>query len=348
VLVLIADDIADSRQLLVDIVSSMNVDIVQAANGHEALRLARERLPDLILLDVNMPGLSGFEVISFLKAESETAPIPVLMLTALADIDSRVQGLKLGADDYLTKPYSPRELMERIRTRLRSKQETDELRAVQQVIRDTFERFVSPAVVEQLLRNPKQVQLGGTLQEVTVLFIDLEGFTSISERADPEELLAVLNTYHTMIVNAIREHGGTVDKFLGDGVMALYNTPLQQPDHALRAIQTALDLSAGLASFNEQFPPEFRMRFNAGIHTGKAVVGNVGAPDLMNYTAVGDTVNLAARLQQITSGGRILTSQATKDLLPDRFKLIPLGELKVKGRAEGVMAYEVTGQIQTI
>ncbi|MBE2184807.1 MAG: response regulator [Anaerolineae bacterium] len=346
-LVLVADDIADSRQLLVDIVSSMGVDIVQAANGNEALQLARERLPDLILLDVNMPGLSGFEVLSFLKAESETASIPVLMLTALADIDSRVQGLKLGADDYLTKPYSPRELMERIRTRLRNKQETDELRAVQQVIRNTFERFVSPAVVEQLLRNPKQVQLGGTLQEVTVLFIDLEGFTSISERADPEELLAILNTYHTMIVNAIREHGGTVDKFLGDGVMALYNTPLQQADHALRAIQTALDLNDGLTEFNQQFTADFRMRFNAGIHTGKAVVGNVGAPDLMNYTAVGDTVNLAARLQQIASGGRILTSQATKDLLPDLFKLTTLGELKIKGRAEGVMAYEVIGQIQT-
>jgi class 3 adenylate cyclase len=341
VLVLVADDINDSRQLLIDIVNSMGVDCVQASNGPEALALARQHLPDLMLLDVNMPGMTGFQVMEALKADPDTAQIPVLMLTALADIDSRVKGLSLGADDYLTKPYSPRELMERVRTRLRSKQESDGLRAMQQEIRRTFERFVSPAVVEQLLQDPARVQLGGRLQEVTVMFIDLEGFTSISEWAEPEQLLQVLNTYHTMVVDVIREHGGTVDKFMGDGVMALFNTPLEQPDHAVRAVQTALSISAQLPSFNLQFPEVYRMRFNVGIHTGMAVVGNVGAPEMMNYTAVGDTVNLAARLQSAGAGGQILISGATCAQLHGAVPVRALGELKVKGRAESVTTYEV-------
>ncbi|MBW4436696.1 MAG: response regulator [Pleurocapsa minor GSE-CHR-MK-17-07R] len=343
-LVLVVDDVNDSRQLLVDIVGAMGMRVVQAANGPDTLSIARQAHPDLILLDVNMPGMSGFQVLEALKADPNTAGIPIIMLTALADIDSRVKGLKLGADDYLAKPYNPRELMERVRTRLRSKQATDEMRAVQAAIRETFERYVAPAVVEQLLRDPTQVKLGGTLQEITVLFLDLEGFTSLSERTEPERLLAILNQYHTLAVNCVRENGGTVDKFLGDGLMALYNTPLTQPDHALRAVRTALQLQEAVNQFHAQFLPDERMKLSAGIHTGPAVVGNVGAPDLMNYTAVGDTVNLAARLEEMSSGGIVLISQATLDQLPPTVKAEPIGAQKVKGRAGDVMTYRVISE----
>jgi class 3 adenylate cyclase len=339
--VLVVDDNASGRQLLVDIMLSMNLQVIEAANGIEALNNAREHLPDLIILDVTMPGMSGFEVVEHLKAEPATAKIPVLMLTALDNIDNRIRGLKLGADDYLSKPFNPRELMERVKTRLRYKVETDELRRVQQVIRDTFERFVAPSVVEQLLRDPTQVKLGGTLQEITVMFADLEGFTGTSERADPEMLLHVLNTYHTMVVSAIRDYGGTVDKFVGDGVMALYNTPLTEAKHALHAVQTAIHIRQSLPEFHQQFEPEFRMRINFGIHTGRAVVGNVGAPEMMNFTAVGDTVNLAARLQGLCSGGQILISAATFEQLRDAVPTALLGLRPVKGRAESVMTYEV-------
>jgi adenylate cyclase len=264
------------------------------------------------------------------------------MLTALSDVDHRVQGLKLGADDYLGKPFNPRELVERVRTRLRSKVETDELRAMQTTIRKTFERFVSPSVVEQLLHDPTQVQLGGKLQMVTVLFADLEGFTSIAERTEPVTLLTVLNLYHTMMVSLIREHGGTVDKFTGDGVMALYNTPLAQPNHALHAVMTAVHIRDVMAEFHQKFEPIYQMRINFGIHTGQAVVGNVGAPDLMNYTALGDTVNLAARLQGVSSGGQILISDVTYEQIKDQVVTRSIGEVKVKGRSESVFTYEVT------
>jgi adenylate cyclase len=341
VLVLIADDNKDGRQLLVDIVSSMGHNIVQVSNGLDALAAAHAHLPDLILLDVTMPGMSGFDVCEHLKSDEQTQQIPIILLTALSDVEHRVQGLKLGADDYLGKPFNPRELVERVRTRLRSKVETDELRAMQTTIRKTFERYVSPSVVEQLLHDPAQVQLGGKLQTVTVLFADLEGFTSIAEQTEPVKLLTVLNLYHTMMVSLIREHGGTVDKFIGDGVMALYNTPLEQTSHALHAVMTAVHIRDVMTAFHQQFEPIYRMRINFGIHTGQAVVGNVGAPDLMNYTALGDTVNLAARLQGLSSSGQILISAATRNQLKDRVITRSIGKLNVKGRTELVVTYEV-------
>lgn len=339
--VLVVDDIYDSRRLLADVVLALGVEPVEAASGPEALARAHDSQPDLIILDVSMPGMSGFEVVERLKGDPETAAIPVLMLTALAAIEHRVTGLKLGADDYLTKPYNPRELMERIRARLRQKEETDTLRETRQQIRATFERYVAPAVVERLLADPSQVELGGRLQEVTVLFADLEGFTGLSELTRPEELLAILNRYHTMLVGVIRSQGGTVDKFMGDGLMALYNTPLAQPDHPLLAVETALTIRDRLPAFHEQFAPEYRLRVNFGIHTGMAVVGNVGAPDLMNFSAVGDTVNIAARLEDESNGGQILISAATFEHLGGRVRAIPQGERQVRGRAGSILTYEV-------
>jgi class 3 adenylate cyclase len=340
-LVLCVDDHADSRQLVADVISSIGLDSLTAANGPDALELALQRMPDLIILDVNMPGMTGIEVCERLKSSPVTTKIPIIMLTAMGDIDHRVRGLKAGAEDYLTKPVNPRELIERVRTRLRAKTENDELRKVQIQIRETFGRFVSASVVEELLRAPDQVQLGGRSQDVTVMFIDLEGFTSISERTEPEKLLSVLNRYHTMLVGVIREYGGTIDKFIGDGIMALYNTPLQQSDHVARAVRTALAIRRALPAFHAQFEPHFRMKINFGIHTGNAVVGNVGAPDIMNYTAVGDTVNIAARLQSASHDGMITISEAVRAPIRERLTAVPLGPLKMRGRVEEVHIYDV-------
>ncbi len=341
--VLVVDDVDQTRRLLTDIVLALGAAPIEAVNGAEALARAADSQPDLILLDVSMPGMSGFEVIEILKREPETSSIPVLILTALADIEHRVKGLRLGADDYLTKPYNPRELMARIDTRLRQKEETDELRQRQHTIRATFERYVAPAVVERMLADPGQVALGGRLQEVTVLFADLEGFTRLSEQISPDALLAVLNAYLTMVFGIIRASGGTVDKFVGDGVIALYNAPLAQPDHARLAVEAAQSIRARLPAFHAGLAPELRLRVNFGIHTGLAVVGNVGAPELMNYTAVGDTVNIAARLQEASRGGQILISAATCEQLDGHVETAPIGLRQVKGRAESIMTYEVVG-----
>jgi two-component system sensor histidine kinase ChiS len=341
--ILIADDNADNRQLLTDIVSSIGHEAITAYDGDETLRLAQAQLPDLVILDVTMPGMSGFEVCDKLKRMPATAHVPVLMLTALNAEDHKIQGLSLGADDYLTKPFNPRELIERIKSRLRQKEQTDTLHKSRTMIRETFQRYVAPAVVEQLLNAPDQVSLGGKLQEVTVLVADLEGFTSISERVDPQQLLTILNRYHTLLVGIVREYGGTVDKFLGDGLMALYNTPLVQPDHALWAVRTALAIRAALETFYADIAPEYRVAINFGVHSGMAVVGNVGAPDLMNFTAIGDTVNLAFRLQELTHGGRIIISEDTFLMIEGQVIMRQLGLVNVSGRATPVMTYEVTG-----
>ncbi len=338
--ILVAEDNPNARQLVHDILESIGYESILAVDGPSAIAAAQSQIPDLIILDVNMPGMSGFEVCKIIKSDAKLSHIPVLMLTAQSDVESRVIGLGLGAEDYIGKPFSPRELAARVEARIRAKSENDNLRRTQEIIRQTFERYVSPNVVEKLLESPADVQLGGKLQEITVLFSDLEGFTSVSEKTDPEKLLGILNLYHELVVGIIQSEGGTVDKFIGDGVMSLYNTPLLQPDHALRAIRTALNIRRELVKFSEQFEPIYRMKINFGIHTGTAVVGNVGTPQIMNFTAVGDTVNLASRLQALSNNEKILLSQATYDQLNGQVQVNPLGARNVKGRVEPVMVYE--------
>lgn len=340
--ILVVDDNRENVELITDILDVGGHEILKAQDGPAALELAAAENPDLILLDINMPGMSGFEVCTRLKGDTKTASIPVIMLTAMSDVDSRVKGLAAGADDYLGKPFSPRELIARIERTRRTKAMTDDLRVVQERLRETFERFVDASVVQQLMQNPEQVQLGGKLQPVTVMFADLQGFSSVSERTDPQALLTLLNAYHEQMVKIILQYGGTIDKFLGDGLMALYNTPITQDDHIARAVKSALHIQDKLHWFHEKLRPEERMQINFGIHSGLAVVGNVGTERIMNFTAVGDTVNVAARLQQMASGGRIYVSegvyQATNDFVVGRSR----GELTVKGRQSPVTTYEIS------
>lgn len=342
--ILAVDDNPDNIQLIMDIVEDLGHQVAKAYDGPEALSLIANGLrPDLILLDVNMPGMTGFEVLSHLKAEKQTAQIPVILLTALSGIDHRVEGLSLGAEDYLIKPFSPLELIARIEARLRTKAEADDLRETQQMIRQTFERFVAPSVVNQLLEDPTGVKLGGRMQELTVLFADLENFTSISEQTEPEQLLNILNSYHLLVVEVIQANEGTIDKFIGDAVMALFNTPLQLSDHPLRAVRSAIQIQSGLPYFHQQFEETFRLNINFGIHTGLAVVGNVGAPQIMDFTAVGDTVNIASRLQGLADGGQILISEETYRQVKDYVHAEPCGQRPVKGRRGAITTYEVFG-----
>jgi adenylate cyclase len=341
--VLVADDNYNNRQLIADILETMGHEALMAYNGQEALVVVEKEPPDLIILDVDMPGMNGFDVCKQLKGDPQTAKIPILMLTALTDVEYRVRGLGLGADDYLAKPFNPRELMERIKTRLRSKTETDGLRQTQETLRTTFEHFVPASVIDRLLRDGSRLKLGGQLQEVTVLFTDLENFTSIAEHTEPDQLITILNQYHTMVVEAIQQQEGTIDKFIGDSVMALFNTPVQQENHAERAVRTALEIAERLPAFHLQFEPVFRMAINIGIHTGMAVVGNIGAPAIMDFTALGDTVNLAARLQQMGGGGQILVSHDTFDRVEALVKAESLGSVVVKGRKNIVRPYQVMG-----
>jgi adenylate cyclase len=313
--ILVADDGVDNVELLRDLLMMEGYEVLSAYNGQQALDAIRESLPDLVILDLDMPLLNGYEVCERLKADPVTAGIPVLMVTAWAAPDQRVKGLQLGAEDYLTKPFDYRELVARVKTRLRTKQEADRLRAAQQAIRETFARYVSRRVVERLLADPTEVSLGGIQQIVTVVFADLRGYTTLAEVLPPDQLVGVLNGHLTVAAQAVLACEGTISQYSGDLMMAMFNAPLPQPDHALRAARAAITLRREMAAYHADLPAHLCMQFGTGIVTGEAVVGNIGAREWLNYTAIGDTVNLAQRLEELAHGGEILISASTRQAL---------------------------------
>lgn len=339
--ILVADDQVENVELVCDLLTLEGYETVRAFNGLQALEKIRETRPDLVILDLDMPVMNGYEVCTRLKADPATANIPVLMLTAWASPAQTVVGLQLGADDYIAKPFDYRELLQRVKVRLKAKRATDELRAAQQTIRNTFARYVSPQVVERLLADPGQVCLGGAQQPLTVLFADLRGYTAVAETLPPEQLVEVLNGYLTVAVQAVLAYEGTVGRYAGDMIMAMFNAPLPQPDHPMRAVRAALRLRRDLADYHTWLPAHLHTDFGIGIVSGEAVVGNIGAREWMNYTAIGDTVNLAQRLEEAAQGGEILMDEKTRQVLGPAVRVEPKGVLPIRGRHEPVMVYRL-------
>jgi len=212
-----------------------------------------------------------------------------------------------------------------------------------EMIKRAFTRYVAREVVEEILKDPERMVLTGERREVTVLFCDIRGFTRLAERLSPEEVVSLLNEFYTLMIETTFRHGGTLDKFLGDAVMAVFGAPVRHPDHAIRAVRTALDMQAATASLNERRRRlgDDPIRVGIGVSLGEAVAGTVGTEERMEYTVIGDSVNLAARLEAQAKPGRILISQATYERLHDQVKVRDLGGIRVKGKEEEVDVYEV-------
>ena len=242
-------------------------------------------------------------------------------LSPLKDAEDRTQGVAIVVDDVT---------------------ETKRLRAIQ----DMFRCYLSPAVVDRLPSDPGQLKLGGHRQEVSILFADIRGFTSFSERLPPEEVMDTLNRYLSMAAEAILAYEGTLDKFMGDAVMAIFNAPLPQEDHALRAVKAAIAMQRAIADYHRQLGEKQGLNFGVGINVGEVVVGNIGTTARMDYTAIGDAVNLAKRLQENVGGGRILLSQSTYERVKDHINVKALLPLKVKGRMEPEPVYELISLIR--
>jgi PAS domain S-box-containing protein len=207
--------------------------------------------------------------------------------------------------------------------------------------RRLFERMVSPAVIEQL--NPDQLQLGGKRTQITALFADIRGFTHFGEQVEPEELVSILNRYLAAAADAVLAQQGTIDKFLGDAIMAWFNAPIQQPDHVLRAVRAALGLRAAVQRLTYELPLEHQLSFGAGIHFGEAVLGLVGTEKRLEYTAIGDSVNTAKRIQENAQPGQILLSEAAYQFVKDRVSVKLIEPIQAKGKREPLSAYEVIG-----
>jgi adenylate cyclase len=222
--------------------------------------------------------------------------------------------------------------------------ERHKLEAERELIHKTFGRVVAPRVRDRLLADPSNLQLGGAKRTVTILFADLTGFTSYSEKHDPETVFSVLNSYLSLAAQVILEQEGTLDKFMGDAVLAIWNSPDLQEDHAVRAVCAAQEIIRRSEMAHQHFDdPDQRLQFRIGITTGPAMIGNVGTDELFNYTAIGDTVNLAQRLQSHAKGGEILLGKTTYDIVADKVIASQLEPIMVRGREQSVEVYVLEG-----
>jgi class 3 adenylate cyclase len=270
--ILVVDDTRMTVELVREVLLLHGYRVVEAFDGLEALEKIQHEQPDLLILDVNMPRMDGYEVCRRVKTNPATAHIPVLMLSAMESVGHRVRGLSLGAEDYVIKPFRPAELAARVEAHLRTKREVDALR--------------------------------------------------LSEEA-------------------VLEQEGTLDKFSGDSVMAIFGAPLAQTDHSLRAVRSALTIRRRLAAFECDATADGHLHYKIGICSGEAVVGNAGMPDLMNYTAIGDTVNVAKRLEESAAPDQILLGASTYDTVKIKVNARALGSIHLKGRSAPVRVYEL-------
>ena len=345
--IMIVDDNEDNLELLSLMLQREGYEVVTANNGAVALSTIERTPPDLLLLDLMMPNIDGHVVAERIRQNPLLPFIPIIIVTAKADMGNKIRSLEEGADDYLTKPINYPELLARVRALLRLKRSQDALSAersrtslLYREINRLFNSYVPAAVAKHLLTDPGMASLGGQRQIVSVMFADLRGFTSYAESSEPEQLLEALNTYLGIASEAVNACGGTIDKFMGDAVMALFNAPAEQPDHAMRAVMAALLIQRKMAEYNQD--RTVKLEFGIGINTGEAVVGNIGTAALRNYTAVGDVVNLAHRMEESAAGGSIVIGEQTHALIRQRFNAESLGSINIRGRSGKVEAYRIS------
>jgi class 3 adenylate cyclase len=340
--ILVVDDEPRNARLMQMVLRAEGYGTGIATNGPEALGLIAKGDYDLLVLDVMMPGMSGYEVCRAVRADEATRFLPVVLVTALTDVTERVQGIEAGADDFISKPFNEVELKARVRSLLRIKALHDQLEQRNNLLLDALQRAVSPGVAEQILADPdRYLRPGGERRAVTILFGDLRGYTSLAEESQPHEAMSILNAYLARIIEAVYSFGGTVNQILGDGVMALFGAPIDHEDHARRAVAAALEMQHQVNSMVLPAFPNVRLQMGIGINSGDVVVGHIGSEQRMDYTAVGDAVNLAARFEQNAGPGQVLVTQATYEGIADYFEVHPIGTLRAKGREGWAQAYSV-------
>ena len=353
--VLVVDDTPANVKLLADLLTVKGYAVVTATSGKEALAaVARER-PDLVLLDVVMPEMSGYEVCRKLREDPATAMLPVVMVTALDPAQERVKGIEAGADDFLTKPINQPELLARVRSLLRIKALHDEItemngtlerRVADQVAElervGRLKRFFSPALAEAIVSGGAEDPLKSHRREICVVFVDMRGFTAFAEAAEPEEVMTLLREYHAAMGALVLEHEGTLERFTGDGMMIFFNDPVIVPDPAARSIRMALAMRAGVERLRAGWGKRgWDLHVGMGIAQGYATLGAIGFEGRWDYGAIGTVTNLAARLCGEAQPGQILISRRVLATLDDAVQAEPVGELTLRGFSRPVTALNV-------
>ena len=348
--ILVVDDIPDNVEILRMRLGSLGYEVVVAEDGEQALAVVRETPPDLILLDIMMPRIDGLEVVRRLKADATLPFIPVILVTAKASPTDVVAGLDAGGDDYLSKPIEHGALVARVRAMLRIKALHDEVQALNRgleaKVRDQVEelqrvgrlrRFLAPQLAQAIVSAGDEAVLENHRREVVALFCDLRGFTSFSETAEPEDVMGVLGEYHAAVGPLIYKYEGTLERFLGDGMMVLFNDPLPCPDAPQRAARMAIEMRDAVAALAPAWKRKGHvLGFGVGLAQGYATMGTIGFEDRFEYTAIGAVVNLAARLCADAGDGQILTSSRLAAAISDIVKIDELGERTLRGMSRPV------------
>ena len=368
--IMVVDDMPLNVKLLSDLLVVKGYRTVTATSGAQALQLLASEAPDLILLDVMMPGMSGYEVCAEIRANPAHSMLPIVLVTALDPDKERVKGLEAGADDFLSKPVAQAELLARVRSLLRIKTLYDEVdrqrrelaewnralelrvdEAVQQIERvGRLKRFFSPQLAEAIVGGGAVDPLKSHRCEITVVFLDLRGFTAFTETADPEEVMGVLSQYHAVMGRLILEYEGTLERFSGDGIMVFFNDPVPIDDPAPHAVRMALAMQREIAVLAANWRKRGHdLQMGVGIAQGFATLGGIGFPGRIDYGAIGTVTNLAARLCGEARGGEVLVSQRVWGLIENVIdgprdglaKSEPAGELALKGFHRPVPAFRL-------
>jgi adenylate cyclase len=354
--ILVVDDTAVNVKLLADLLRAKGYAVVTAASGKEALEKVEAERPDLVLLDVMMPGMTGYEVCQKLREAEATAMLPVVMVTALDPTQERVKGIEAGADDFLSKPINQPELLARVRSLLRVKRLHDQLtdlnrtleaRVVAQVGElenlGRLKRFFSPQLAEAILSGGAEDPLKSHRREITVVFLDLRGFTAFAETAEPEEVMGVLREYHAEMGSLIVEHEGTLERFTGDGMMIFFNDPVVVENPSERAIRMAVAMRQRVQDLAKRWRKlGHDLDFGVGIAQGYATIGAIGFEGRWDYGAIGSVTNMAARLCGEARPGQILISRRVYAAVEELVEATAVGELTLKGFSRPLPAYEIT------
>jgi adenylate cyclase len=336
-LILVVDDVADNVEILQLRLESQGYETMTAGDGEEALVVIRDKLPDLVLLDIQMPKLDGIETVKQLKADKSLPFIPVILVTARADGKDVVAGLDAGADDYLTKPVDQAALVARVRAMLRIKALHDERIGL-------LKRFLAPQLAELVSAGDQRI-LETHRRDIVVAFCDIRGFTSFAETAEPEDVRDLLREYHAALGPIVSRSDGTLDHFAGDGIMVFFNDPMPCPDPAARAVGMALEMRAAVAELQMGWRRRgLDIGFGIGIAQGYATLGQIGFAERIHYSAIGTVCNLASRLCDAAADGQILISKRVAGAVEGDVGLEEIGDLALKGLSQAVAVFNVVGE----
>ena len=362
--ILVVDDTPQNVKLLRDLLEVKGYAVATAASGEEALARLPVESPDLVLLDVMMPGLSGYDVCRRIRDDPATTLLPVVLCTSLDPQTERVKGMEAGADDFLNKPINQPELFARVKSLLRVKslqdrvaRQAEELRVwnakLEERVREQvgelerlsrLKRFVSPKIGELILAGDVDDPLKTHRREITVVFTDLRGFTTFTESAEPEEVMGVLRDYHAELGRVVMAHEGTIEHFAGDGVMILFNDPVPVEQHEFAAVRMALDMRDVVTRLAADWKKRGHdLGFGVGMADGYATMGTIGFEGRRDYGAIGPVCNLAFRLCSEAKPGQILVSQRVCGRIEQSVAVEPVGELSLKGFHRAVSVFNVLG-----